>query len=713
MQISAKKVLTLAKRGLQVVLVLVGGYVLVLIGTVLWTFEVTLRQWPLFIYSSPSSLSVGDDINDVRLFDRLTRLGYAGNQVVAQDPGQWSESGSGLSLYLKYTPLSGHGIVYGPVGISLDWNRVRSIRLMRAMEDVNQIALEPELIHIFPARGCAPELCRAVPLEKIPSLLLDAIILTEDTHFFSHGGIDLASIHRALKTNIKAGRYVQGGSTISQQLIRMTVLSPEKTLWRKINEIMLAIGADAIYSKRTILEAYLNRIYLGHWGPFPIKGLAEAARLLFGKDLSELDPSECAFLAATIRAPNIINPYRHPERARSRRNMVLGLLFKAGKISRDVYEEALESPVRMKKPGASPVRADGFLDLVKQRLVPDFGSAGPGRQDIITSLDALLQATADLELKKIGDAGLQSHLILSIPRSGEIISFIAPGPHKWAGGGGSLESLLPLLMVPALVPEKHDQVSYTLTTHFFTAPGDPVPVTLREAFRSRRPLLVEKLSASLGSDRIVTTLKEFGINAWKQSGGIFIDSIGPMQMAHTYSLLATLGSAAAPRPGIRVVDSMSTDILSTDRRTVSFDPAILFLVNYLLKGLEPAAEKDGGPDKAWSQPSIFNARDREGIWDIVYRNDALLVIRIPGHDVKEATIRQMIPHILPPAKVGSENIPQVPGGVLFRKICVHTGLLAVSTCPRVIREPFLKGTQPREWCSYRHDPSPIRSNFRN
>jgi len=123
----------------------------------------------------------------------------------------------------------------------------------------------------------------------------------------------------AIKTNIKARRYVQGGSTISQQLIRMTILRPEKTLWRKINEVFLALAADAIYSKGTILQAYLNRIYLGHWGSLPVKGVEEASRNFFGKSLNELDPADCAFLAAAIRAPNVINPFKHPERAKGRR----------------------------------------------------------------------------------------------------------------------------------------------------------------------------------------------------------------------------------------------------------------------------------------------------------------------------------------------------------------------------------------------------------
>lgn len=698
------------KRLCLALAVVAGCYALVLAGIVLWTFEVTLQRWPIFVYASPFTIAVGDDVNEVRFLERLARLGHEGNQVLAQEPGQWSKSGSGINVNLKYTPLSGQGIACGPVSISLDWNKIRSIRLLRAMEDVSQIIFEPELISIFPARGCGPELCRAVPLDKIPGLLLDAIILTEDTNFFSHGGIDFTSIHRALETNIKAGRYVQGGSTISQQLIRMTVLTPEKTLWRKVNEILLAITADSIYSKGTILEAYLNRIYLGHWGPYPMKGVAEGARHLFGKDLAELDPPECAFLAATIRAPNIINPYRHPERARSRRNMVLGLLFKAGRISRDAYEEALESPVRVRKPGAIPMKADAFLDLVRNEIPKLFSVGQPGRQDVVTSLDPLIQSCADAELKKMGEAGLQSHVIMSVPKTGRITGFISPGHQKWTGEGGNLESLLPVLIVRTLVPEMNESKN-NLTSLLFPLSASAVPMTLREAFGAHRNALVEKLSSLLGPDKIIILLKEFGVRARKKNGDVVLDPIGPMQMAQTYSLMANLGNSPALGPGIKMPDSASMDLSVSQRGITAFDPAIIFVVNYLLKGWETLLEEDGSPETAWLQPSLFQTRDKEGVWQIAYRTDALLVIRVPGH-VKDAAVKDMVSQLFSLARYGPENRAQIPAGLLFRKICIRTGLLATSTCPRVIKEPFVRGSQPTEWCTYRHESSPVRTDFR-
>jgi membrane peptidoglycan carboxypeptidase len=449
-----------------------------------------------------------------------------------------------------------------------------------------------------------------MPLEKIPPMLVDAIVLTEDTRFFSHQGIDLSSIRQALKTNLKAGRYVQGGSTIPQQLIRMTILTPEKTMGRKVNEIMLALVANVIYSKKTILQAYLNRVYFGQWGPFPIQGVAEAAMHLFGKDVSELDAAECSLMAATIRAPGVINRIV-TLRDQTRRNMVLGLLFKAGKISREQYEEAINSPVTMKKSGAPPVKATSFLDLVRDGLPKPLSAPAGTRQDVITSLDPLMQAQAELTLKRIGEAGTQTHLILANPVTGDLRAFIAPGPGRWSGKGGSPESFLPLLIIPALIPDKQDRTRYTLTSQVFAPTQTGGAVTFRAAFHNERALLTQWLIGA-ERDKVLSVLKEFGISA-RPIGeqNLAVDPVSPMAMAQTYSLMATLGNASPLGPGIKILGESPADS-PVDRKRVSVKPAVLFLINYLLKGLDTAEVKDRGPGKSWEEPALFTARIRKG-----------------------------------------------------------------------------------------------------
>ena len=514
MAIKPKNILSALKKAIQLLLILICGYFLVLVLVTLWTFEHKADRWPIFVYAAPFSIQVGDDIYSHSSFERLTRQGYSASPAPIPEPGEWSQSGSGISIFLKYCPIKGGEVASGPVTLTLDWERIRSLRSMRSLEEVNSLSLEPETREqVIPPSGFGQEFCRPVSLAQIPPLLVDAVLLTEDPRFFTHSGVDLVSIARAFITNIKAWRYAQGGSTIPQQLIRMVMLSPEKTLGRKINEVFLAITASALYSKKTILEAYLNRIYYGQWGPFPIKGVSEAARHFFGKGLGELDAAECALMAAIIRAPSVITPRRHPDRALARRNMVLGLLFKAGKISRENYDEATNRPVIMKTPGQIQIKAAAFAELVRTGLPAQVPGTGPEnlRQDVLTSLDPLLQIDSERHLKRLGDAGAQAHLLLANPQSGDIKAFIAPSAEaKWSGMGGNVATLLPLIIAPALVPEDPAHPKFTLTSTFFipTRPGGMV--TFREAYRNDRDFLVRNLMSSLGTERIISVLREFG-----------------------------------------------------------------------------------------------------------------------------------------------------------------------------------------------------------
>jgi hypothetical protein len=700
---SGKKALRLLTRLLKASCLALLIFVVILSAVTLWTFEVRLQRWPAFIFSAPFSISLGDNLDQVKFFDRLSRLGYTANTGYVPDRGQWSQTGSALNINFKNCPIRQLGVPVGPVEVSLDWNTVRSIRLLRSHEEVSKILLEPELIAVRPSRGKAPELCRFIPLQKIPGLLVDAILLTEDTNFYSHSGIDIGSIQRAFKTNLQVGRYALGGSTITQQLIRMELLTPEKILWRKAAEIILAVAADAIYSKSTILEAYLNRVYFGHWGPYPVKGVAEAASNFFGKDPSEMDAAECSLLAALIRAPNVINPYRHPERALGRRNMILGLLFKDGKISRDTYDEAVESPVKMRRSGLQPLKADALVELMNKYAPAQTKTASGIQQDFMTSVDSFFQSEAENELKKLGESGAEAHLLLANPESGELRSLVSPGPLKWKGNGGDLDAFLPLLLIPALSDTKKDFLRNISTTPSAPNDGELRASTLRRSLLTQRSQILNKVVASLGNEPLAAFLRISGVRA-KANGQIDISPVTPKQFTESYAILASLGKAVEIAPSIWTPDGVSLTKPS-EPRNLRLNRTAMFLVNYLLKDLKTTAEKEPIPDKNLSQPSVFTSRDKEGLWGIAYRNDSILVIRLPGKKVPEAKLRKLVTSLFA-ATATQDSTPdglQVPEGIVFRRVCVSSGLRATSTCPDVIREAFLKGTEPRGWCLQLHD----------
>ncbi len=670
---------------------------------IIWTFEVKLKRWPVMIFGAPTTIKAGNSLKDIRLITRLTRLGYLRND--SRDPvvGEWRQTGSELKIFLRYCPFAGNKLIEGPVTISLDDDIVKSIRLMRSSQDVRSFELEPELLGIVPAKGRSPEICIPIRLDQAPPLLIDSILLTEDNRFYSHNGIDLISIYRALLSNLQAGRYVQGASTITQQLIRMTLLNPEKTLWRKSVEIVLSLGADAIYSKNSILEAYLNRVYLGQFGAMPIIGVSEGARNFFGKSVDQIDVSECALIAAIIRAPNVINPFKHPARTQARRNMILGLLFKHGKISKDTYEEAISKPVQMFKPGTPVPRVGSFIEMVKQQILNEKTLDNAPRNFLATSMDPALQAEVELKLRKLGETGQQGYAVVANPRSGCLLAYVTPSSEKWDGSGGDMELFSPMALAPAFTPQQVNAPLYTLASQITTPGTDNRRLAFAEAFRTDRRGLIRKILEVIGTEKVVNALGEFKVEAKVDGPNILIAPMTPLEVVQSYSALANLGSAGTincRRP--TALDN--TDHASSHKQiVVSIQPAVLFIINSLIRDPQGFRDMNDGPQKLLMNPSSLFASDNFGLWSIAYHRTAISLIRIPSSTFSAKHARKVALEILPAPDIDQGRDFMIPPGLVFRKLCVESGLRATSTCPHVNLLPFLSGTQPDEWCTLRHE----------
>ncbi|MGC8603148.1 MAG: transglycosylase domain-containing protein [Desulfomonilaceae bacterium] len=661
-----------------------------------------LQRWPVMIFSSPTNVKVGCNLDDIQLYKRLTRLGYSQGESPEPRVGEWRQSGTDLKLFVKHCPFVGHRLVEGPVTISLDDNVIKSIRLMRSVQDVKDFELEPELLGIIPAKGQSAELCVPVRLEQVPSLLIDSILLTEDNRFYSHSGIDIISIYRALIYDLQAGRYVQGASTITQQLIRMTLLNPEKTLWRKTLEVMLSLGADTIYRKRTILEAYLNRVYLGQFGALPVLGISEAARNFFGKSVNQLDVSECALIAAIIRAPNVINPFKHPERSQARRNMILGLLFKHGKISRDTYDEAIAQPIRMFKPGAPLLRVGPFIDMVKQQISKQYTFDNRFKNCIATSLDSVRQSELETRLKRLGEWAQQGYAIVANPKTGSIVAYTAPLSEKWSGSGGNVELFAPMALIPAFTPHKVNDPLYTLASRIvFPGTNSNKGLSLRKAFELDRKELIRKIIDVIGVTKIIEAFKEFRIYAKVvDESKMVIEAMTPLEVIQSYCALARLGTA-----GVINCDRPTNPENQTNnfqQISVSTQPAVLFIVNTLIRYDQGLKDVNDSPQKLLLSPSFLIASDRYGLWALAYNRTSIVLLRIPTSNLPPGLLTKITLDILGSPGLDERRESSIPTGLVFRKLCEQSGLRATSTCPHVTLLPFLAGTQPDEWCSIRH-----------
>ena len=329
------------------------------------------QQWiPTRLYSDVTR--VGPGIPRVNLEERLKALGYSyqfqghelrftlhpiryPDSLIPSDHQSWS-------LAEKQTPLV---LEFEGSKPSSELEAIRA-----ADEEVPEIFLEPEFIGALQAGGTTSKQVREwVPLSQIPPQVWQSIVAIEDQHFLEHIGLDWRGLARAMLVNLRQLRFAQGGSTITQQLVKNLMERRDKDVFKKANEVFLSVLLELRFSKQEILERYLNEVYLGQIGPLEIHGVSEGAKYFFGKNLSEISVPEAALMAALIRGPSLYSPYRYRERALERQRLVLKKMNETGYLAQEELAEALRSPIRLAPAqGGVSTKAPFFIDYVKAQL---------------------------------------------------------------------------------------------------------------------------------------------------------------------------------------------------------------------------------------------------------------------------------------------------------------------------------------------------------
>ncbi|MGC1402698.1 MAG: biosynthetic peptidoglycan transglycosylase, partial [Thermodesulfobacteriota bacterium] len=287
---------------------------------------------PTILYGRSTEIRKGDHLGNLRLTERLRRLSYKKVTGRPSNAGTYSEEQRKIRIFSRDAGPGKSSRQSDPADIMVRDGRVVSL-VSAAGAQLDSIRLEPE--EIGRIMGPKMESRRPVALSAISPFLQNAVIASEDARFYSHIGIDVIAIGRSLFTNLKEHRFVQGGSTLTQQLAKNLFLSPKKTLWRKLREVELALFLELRYSKGQILEMYLNKIYFGQEGPRGIYGIEEAAEFYFSKRAKELSLEESALLAGIIRSPNRYSLFRDPGAAKERRNAVLARMRQLKMIRED------------------------------------------------------------------------------------------------------------------------------------------------------------------------------------------------------------------------------------------------------------------------------------------------------------------------------------------------------------------------------------------
>jgi penicillin-binding protein 1B len=452
-----------------------------------------------------------------------------------------------------------------------------------------------------------------VELRDVPRHLVDAVLAVEDQRFHEHHGLDPRRIAGALVANVKAGAVSEGGSTITQQLVKNLYLSASRTPLRKIREAALAMALEMRYTKDEILEAYLNEIYLGQDEGSAIHGVGAASRYYFGKPVSRASLAESALLAGMIRSPNRLAPTRHADAALNRRNLVLGLMVAQNRIKPPVAERARSARVPTRSFPMTSIDGRYFRDFVMTSWPdrhPDRGAA------LYTTLDATLQRSAERAiargLARRGLAGAQAALVAIDPRTGEVLAMVGGGSYGASQFNRATDArrqpgsaFKPLVALAALEAGANGAPAFTLASVLQDEPLSvrtpqgawrPVnydrdfrgEVTFRDALEQSLNVPFARVGLAIGPERIAATAQRLGVTSALNpvpSLALGSSEVTLLELVRAYGVLAAQGNLAAPRTilGARAADGSQRETpVSTVARVA--DPAATFLVTSALQG---------------------------------------------------------------------------------------------------------------------------------
>jgi len=338
-------------------------------ATELRRFERQEARRGTLVYAGGQWVGPGVNLRVVDLAGSLGRLRYVESRGRPRGPGQFQRRADGWEIVLR---TSAEGTRREPQRVRLETSDERITDVQVDGKSVGGTTLEPEVLTSIDDR--AGEEYRPVRLGDVPITLLSAILAAEDHRFFDHAGLDLRGVMRAAWANLRAGRVTQGGSTITQQLVKNRLLSARRSYARKVREAWLAALVEWRYPKERILESYLNEIYLGQHGPLAVRGVGAAARAYFNKEVHQLTLAESALIAGMVRAPNTYSPFINRDRARERRDVILARMLELGKIVEAEYAAARREPVRVQRAGVPGQSAPYFSDRVRQEIEDSLGA---------------------------------------------------------------------------------------------------------------------------------------------------------------------------------------------------------------------------------------------------------------------------------------------------------------------------------------------------
>ncbi len=716
-----------------------GGYTLWLDHLVRQRFDSARWRLPAHVYARPLVLYPGQRLSRHGLITALQRLGY---RRLSRIGGIGSFAVHGHVIILRTRPFAFPDGVQKSRSVRLRFSdaRVEALSDRSGARGLRSVRLDPLLIgSIYPRHGADRLLIR---LSQAPALLRKGLVAVEDRTFYTNPGIDVAAMARALVVDLFSGRIVEGGSTLSQQLVKNFFLGNERTLRRKFNEAIMAVLLNVHYSKHDILSTYLNEVYLGQEGNRSIHGFALGSRFYFNKPLSELEPQEIALLVGLVKGPSYYDPRRHPKRALRRRNVVLSVFARAGLIPAAQAARDERLPLGVTAQGIAPGnRYPAFVDLVRRQLLGEYPErvlTSSGLR-IFTTLDPSIQQRTQADVTRglarlerrhhLPANSLQGAAVVTSADNGEVLALVGGRRGGFAGFNRALDAYRQVgsLLKPAiyLTALEHPH-RYTLVS---TLRDQPISVHLRDGkvwrprnydrtFHGNVPLYsalahsynvaTVRLGMSLGLPAVIATLHRLGLDRKvRPLPSLLLGAVplSPFEVAQMYNTLAS-GGFYNPLLAIKAVTATSGSPLK--RYPLETRPAVpsapLFLDTWAMNQvfrlgtgrsaysiLSPhltLAGKTGTTDDlddSWF--AGFGANLSAVVWvgrdnhRTTHLTGATGALQIWSHLMRDNGVESL--DMKPPADVEQARVP-------VRSVA-GTG----DGCAGAIRVPFIRGSEPK------------------
>jgi penicillin-binding protein 1B len=691
------------------------------------------------VYGRPLELYAGAPVGPRALSAELETLGYraAGGAAGA---GTYSVSGATVSIATRGFRFWDGEEPARRLRVAFAGNSVQTVRDEQGAE-VALARLEPVHIGgIYPAHNEDRILVR---VSDVPPLLIRTLMAVEDQNFDSHHGVSPKGIARAMWVNVSSGALEQGGSTLTQQLVKNFFLTRERTITRKLMELAMALVMELRYSKEEILEAYLNEIYLGQDGHRAIHGFGLASHYYFNRPIAELGAPQIALLVGMVRGPSYYDPWRHPERSRERRDTVLALMVDQEVIGAEDAARIAQMPLGVgDREQARSKFYPAYLDLVRRQLRRDYSEEGLTSEglQIFTGLDPAVQRAAEASLQETlakiesdfkargkPQQGLEGAVIVTRVDSGEVLAVVGGRNSRVAGFNRALDALRPVgsLMKPAVYLTALEDGRYTLLTPLDDGPvaykgangqvwrprnydrEDHGMVRLHRALAQSYNQSTARLGLELGPERVVDTIHRLGVDREVPalpSVALGAVALSPIEVAEMYQTIAS-GGFSSPLSGIREVMDASGEPLT--RYPVAVEQKVRQSAVYLLEYALREVVSSGTARSAYNRlpaglvvaGKTGTTDDQRDSWFAGYSGDLLAVVWI-GRDDNGVTALTGATGALPAwtglmAAVSREpRRARAPAGVTETWVDEVVGGLSGEGCPGARLMPFLNGTEP-------------------